>query len=354
MTADAVGGVFTYAVTLAAELARAGRRVHLATMGPGPREEQRERALAVPGLVLHEAHFDLEWMAEPWADVARAGRWLLELERDVGPDVVHLNGYAHGAIAFRAPTVVVAHSCVLSWWRAVLGERAPSRYDRYREVVRAGLRGADMVVAISSAMRTCLERHYGAVPDAAIVYNGAPRAVDPPGRTGKEPFILSCGRIWDRAQNIESLARVAARVPWPVRVAGWDWDTYGEVESLGWLGRAELEAVMDRAAIFALPALYEPFGLSALEAAQRGAALVLGDIPSQREIWVDAAIFVDPADDQALADSVTALAEEPELRAELAERARARASLYPAAKLGAGMLEVYRAAARRRRESACA
>ena len=34
-----------------------------------------------------------------------------------------------------------------------------------------------------------------------------------------------------------------------------------------------------------LPARYEPFGLSILEAALSGCALVLGDLPSLRELW---------------------------------------------------------------------
>src|SRR5690242_16689045 len=92
MTTDTVGGVFTYSVTLADELARMGTVVHLAAMGPPLREEQRARALAVAGLVLHEGKFDLEWMDHPWADVARATDWLLEMERDVQPEIVHLNG----------------------------------------------------------------------------------------------------------------------------------------------------------------------------------------------------------------------------------------------------------------------
>ena len=54
---------------------------------------------------------------------------------------------------------------------------------------------------------------------------------------------------------------------------------------------------MAEASIYALPARYEPFGLSALEAALSGCALVLGDIPSLREIWGPAAIYV-PADDK--------------------------------------------------------
>lgn len=352
MTTDAVGGVFTYSVDLATELARSGVCVHLATMGPPPNPDQRARALAVPRLVLHESTWALEWMDDPWDDVARAGEWLRDLERAIAPDVIHVNGYAHGALPFTAPVVLVAHSCVLSWWRAVFGEDAPGRYDPYRRAVRAGLCAADAVVAVSGAMRDALERHYGPIDRPEVIHDGAPpprdRAHD------KEPFVLSCGRVWDRAKNVEALARVAPRLPWEVKVAGWDSDAYPGVASLGWLGPSELGALMDRASIFALPARYEPFGLSPLEAALRGAALVLGDVPSLREVWGDAAVFVDPGSDDALAEAITRLSADAERRDELARLAGARASRYPIARTAHAMLGVYEAAAARRRERACA
>ncbi len=86
---------------------------------------------------------------------------------------------------------------------------------------------------------------------------------------------------------------------------------------------------MARTLVFAAPALYEPFGLAILEAAGSGMALVLGDIPTLRELWNDAAIFVDPADDAALAEAIARLHAEPELAAALGAAAQARAARYP-------------------------
>jgi hypothetical protein len=91
-------------------------------------------------------------MDEPWEDVAAAGRWLLGLEARFRPDIVHLNGYAHAALPFEAPVLVVGHSCVLSWWRAVKGVDAPPDWDRYRREVRAGLHAAGLVLAPTRAM----------------------------------------------------------------------------------------------------------------------------------------------------------------------------------------------------------
>jgi glycosyltransferase involved in cell wall biosynthesis len=332
MTADTVGGVWTHALDLAAALAERGVRVDLATMGAPVHPDQRRAAALVRGLRLFEGTHRLEWMDDPWAEVDAAGQWLLALERQLRPDVVHLNGYAHGALPWRAPSLVVGHSCVVSWWHAVHGEDPPARYDAYRERVRAGLLAASRVVAPSRAMAEALVFHYGLARTPRVIHNGIP-----PIRRGhqrKAPFVLAAGRLWDPAKNLAALADAAAHVPWPVRVAG---DAAGPdgapvrapgVEMLGRLPRNALAGWMDHAAIFAHPARYEPFGLAPLEAAAAGCALVLGDIPSLREVWGDAAAFVPPADADALARKLRDLIHEPARRTDLAIRARRRAATY--------------------------
>jgi len=173
MTADAVGGVWTYALGLSRALSELGVEVILATMGPRPGAAQRAAARAVPGLTLLESDYLLEWMDDPWSDVRQAGRWLLELASVYQPDIVHLNGYAHAPLPFRAPVVVVGHSCVLSWWQAVHGQPAPSRYAPYQAHTRAGLRAADAVVAPTAAMLAALSQHYGAFAHGLVIPNGS-------------------------------------------------------------------------------------------------------------------------------------------------------------------------------------
>src|SRR5574338_395033 len=122
--------------------ARRGVRTSLAVFTSGLPPSMRAQAWAVPGLQIFEGPFPLEWMERPWEDVRRAGQWLLSLARVLRPEVVHLNGYAHGALGWPAPVVVVAHGCVCSWWEAVHGVAAPPEWDRYRAEVRRGLQGA--------------------------------------------------------------------------------------------------------------------------------------------------------------------------------------------------------------------
>jgi glycogen synthase len=334
MTADAVGGVWTYALELSRGFSARGMRIALATMGPRPSPAQLREALAIRGLSLHESEFRLEWMEDPWDDVERAGEWLLSLERDLLPDVVHLNGYCHGALPFHAPVVVVGHSCVLSWFDAVKGEPAPGEYRKYGEAVKRGLQAASLVVAPSQAMLSALQRHYGPLGAARVIHNGRDPAKFHAAR--KEPFVLAAGRLWDEAKNLRALEAAAAGLPWPVRVAGYARHPDGGeihvrgIELLGAMAPQNLAAEMGRASIYALPALYEPFGLSVLEAALSGCALVLSAIPSLRELWAGAAEFVDPRDPRALVASLRRLIDDDDLRRRLAAAAFSRAATLSA------------------------
>ncbi|MGE3704921.1 MAG: glycosyltransferase, partial [Vicinamibacterales bacterium] len=90
-----------------------------------------------------------------------------------------------------------------------------------------------------------------------------------------------------------------------------------------------------------LPARYEPFGLSILEAARAGCALVLGDIPSLRENWTDAAVFVPPDDHDALAAAITRLIETPAERTRLGWRAGVRARRFTARRMADAYVAAY-------------
>lgn len=95
------------------------------------------------------------------------------------------------------------------------------------------------------------------------------------------------------------------------------------------------------AAIYALPALYEPFGLSVLEAALSGCALVLGDSASLREIWGDAAVFVPPDDKDAIAYAINSLIADSRRRQFLADKARDRALKFTSPRMALAYLQVY-------------
>jgi glycosyltransferase involved in cell wall biosynthesis len=314
-------------------------------MGGPLTSDQRQEAKRVRNLDLFESGYRLPWMEQPWDDVGAASDWLLHLANRVSPEVVHLNEPVYGALPWPVPTVVVGHSCVLSWWQAVWKAPAPIEWDRYRLEMRRGLTSADEVVAPTRWMLEQLRHHYG-VARGQVVQNGRdPERFSP---REKGSFVFAAGRLWDVAKNLQTLESAAAGLRWPVYVAGDAQAPDGEqgvtAEHLHLLGRLSSDALagwLRHAAIYAHPARYEPFGLAVLEAALAGCALVLGDVPTLRELWDGEAIFVPPDEPYRLRLAIEALIDDPSLRLALAMRARRHAGALTPRRMAYGYLAIY-------------
>ena len=333
MTADAVGGVWTYAMNLCSHIVRDGTEIALAVMGPRPTANQRAEASRIEGLTLLESDFELEWMPSVTGKrLAEAGQWLQSIEQSFKPDIVHLNGYAHADLPWRVPVLVTAHSCVASWWRSLHDEMPPQEWDAYRSRVAAGLDAADAIVAPTNWMLSQLQVIYGVLfRKTYVIHNFCPE-VDAGGP--KRDIICGGGRIWDPAKNFAVLDAAAPSVRWPISVFG---ETEGPEGSsyrpshlclTGVQPRSAVSETLSSTSIFAHPSFYEPFGLCVLEAAWHRCALVLADIPSLQELWEDAALFAAPRDATAWANCFNILIENPSLRAEYGKRAARQATRY--------------------------
>jgi glycosyltransferase involved in cell wall biosynthesis len=346
MTADPIGGVWNYALELCTALRPLRVQVALATLGRELTPNQRQQVATLPNVTLYESAYRLEWMPEPWEDLERAGEWLLRIERETRPDVIHLNHLVHADLPWMSPVVSVGHSCVLSWWAAVRREAIPAEWSTYRRRVTSSLRAARYVVAPSQAMLTELERHYGPFHETAVIHNARNGRLFTAGH--KERMVLCAGRLWDGAKNVAALAAVAPRIAAPVFLAGETLDPQGKrveppgMSLLGSLDHQELAIWYRKAGIYALPARYEPFGLTALEAALSGCALVLGDIDSLREVWGAAARYVAPDDHAGLRDTLNELLLNDSVRNRLAARAMARARLFTPARCARQYADLYR------------
>jgi glycosyltransferase involved in cell wall biosynthesis len=197
-----------------------------------------------------------------------------------------------------------------------------------------------------------LERFYGRFSTHGSVYNCRRPSDFLPGL--KAPLIMSAGRLWDEAKNISILNAIAADLPWPVYIAGERKHpeggrcAFGGLRMLGKLSTKRLALWLGRTSIYVLPAKYEPFGLSALEAALAGCALVMGDIPTLREVWGDAGVYVHPDRPDLLLDALLALIRHPEEIPILAAKARARALQFNPERMAREYMGMYRVMIARR------
>ena len=351
ITTDTVGGVWDHTVTLARQFDAAGHQVLMAVVGE-PRDERLARVPA--GVQVVSRPYRLEWMQGAEADVAAAGDWLRELAGLWGADVAHLNQLAYAAAGFPCPVVTAVHSDVLSWWEHIHGAPAPMpEWAPYARWVRAGLDASDAVVTPTHYQASLLHRHFGARP-TRVIHNGIEVPADEPSAPS-EDLVLCVGRAWDRGKGVDVLDEAVGLIgesfghfP-PVHVLGETAAPHGETFTArnlavhGRVERAEVDAWMRRATVYAGPSRYEPFGLAPLEAALHGCALVLSDIGTFRELWSGCAEFVPPGDAWALSDALRRVVDAPARRRQLAEGARKRAlRRYTAPRMAEEYLALYR------------
>ena len=345
VTADSVGGVWTYAADLASGLIRAGIDVTLAVLGPAPTPAQRE--MVAPSVAVIETGWALDWLADDAEMLSATGAGLAGLAARIGADLVHLNSPLFAAVArFDVAVVGACHSCLATWWDDVKGGEMPATFRWRTDLLAAGYAACDALIAPSCAFAAATSARYGVRP--RVVQNGrspGARAYLP---SCKQPFVLTAGRLWDDGKNVVALDAAAARMHGRVRAAGLMRSAENAspacdaLDLLGALGDNELSATMNHASVFASLALYEPFGLSVLEAAQSGCALVLSDIPTFRELWSDAAIFVDPDDIPGTAATLDGLLDDAAEAARYGGLAAERSRQYSASAMVRNTLLVYR------------
>lgn len=290
-------------------------------------------------------------------------------------DLVHCHTwYTHlgGLLVQKAnsiPLVITVHSLepLRPWKREQLG----GGYDLSSWVERTALESADAIVAVSRGTREDVLRHFAVDPERVrIIHNGidaeffAPDpATDALARHGidhGQPYVLFVGRI-TRQKGIVHLVRAIRQLDPGIGVvlaagqpdtpelaaeveAGVE-DARRERPNVVWipemLSREEIRQLYSHAAIFVCPSVYEPFGITNLEAMaceRPVVATAVGGIP---EVVVDGETGLlvpvefrsddpmTPADPEQLtsdlAAAINGLMADPERRAAMGRAGRGRA-----------------------------
>lgn len=117
----------------------------------------------------------------------------------------------------------------------------------------------------------------------------------------------------------------------------------GGVRFLGFVPGTDLPALYGGALAFVYPSLIEGFGLPVLEAMAAGAVVITSNVSSLPEAAGDAALLVDPRDEDAIGAALVRAAGDDALRAELRVRGQARAATFTWSRTARQTLDVYHA-----------
>ncbi|HHS97987.1 MAG TPA: glycosyltransferase family 1 protein [Chloroflexi bacterium] len=243
---------------------------------------------------------------------------------------------------------------------------------RYLEsVVPRSVARADRVLADSEATRADLIRLLGVPPEKVeVLYSGVDPRFRPepePGERerlrarygiGDQPYILSVGTLQPR-KNFVRLIRAFARLrSAPLRLAprlliaggrGWLYEEVLEeaerrgdrVRLLGFVDDADLPALYRNARLFVFPSFYEGFGLPVLEAMACGVPVVCSSASSLPEVAGDAALLVDPHDEEGLAAAMERALADETLRAEMRARGLQQAARFTWDRAARQLLSVF-------------
>lgn len=227
---------------------------------------------------------------------------------------------------------------------------SPEFRTRFAAQARAAVQGADLIIAVSAFTASQVESLLN-VPASRlrVVHHGiVPRLLPD---LAREKIVLCVGAIQTR-KNQAGLIRAFEAMPadWRLVLAGSS--GYGSeeilrhvsarVEVTGYITETELARWYARASIFAFPSLDEGFGMPVLEAMSAGIPVVTSNRSALPEVAGDAAILVNPEDEEELAGALVSLAENEKRRETIAALGKEHCVRFCWAEAVRRTLEVYR------------
>jgi alpha-1,3-rhamnosyl/mannosyltransferase len=219
---------------------------------------------------------------------------------------------------------------------------------RRRWLTRRAAARASVIFTDSAFSRAEIEAHLKADPSRVRVIppGVASRARSTAAPAAREPIVLFVGSLFNRRRLpdlIAAFARLAPRAPgsrlvivgddrtWPrqdLRAVAAAHGVTDRVELLRYVSDEALSALYARASVFAFLSEYEGFGLTPLEALSAGVPPVELDTPVAREVYRDAAVFVEGGDLDGTAESLLHLLQDRDRAAAIVARGRPVVARY--------------------------
>jgi glycosyltransferase involved in cell wall biosynthesis len=226
---------------------------------------------------------------------------------------------------------------------------------RFTAQARDAAARADAIIAVSEFTRRQVVDLLGVdASRVAVVHHGVPPLAYPP--VARQKLVLGVGAVQKRKNTARMVeAFEALDGDWKLALAGSLGYGSEEVRAridrspararislLGFVPADELAAWYARASIFAFPSLDEGFGMPVLEAMAAGTPVITSNRSSLPEVAGGAALLVDPMRTGSIVEGLRELAQNEDLREDLARRGRARAALFTWDKAVRETWEVYR------------
>jgi glycosyltransferase involved in cell wall biosynthesis len=279
---------------------------------------------------------------------------------------------------YRRPSVITVHDLSIyahpEWFP---GELPGSQTFSTRITVPRSVEAARRIIAVSESTKQDIERVFGVsaeridvVPEGSEEVAAGGDAEDRLAKYHLRPgdYVFFVGTLEPRKNlptAIRAFVRAASREWLPKSTVfaiagahGWKYEGILEaiavanerlgserVRLLGYLSQRDKVAVMGEARAFLFPSHYEGFGLPLVEAMRLGTPVITSNVSSMPEVCGDAAILVEPEDEERMAVALRDIFGDSALAAAMRAKGRERGELFTWERAARETLEVYRQAA---------
>lgn len=295
--APAIGGIERHVEMLARGLTRRGLDIEVITTDPTGQLPPIETLDGVLVRRFPTIHRDSVYFVAPGLSV-----WLLQNAHRF--EMLHAHCYASALPAqVAAISLLRKVPFVMSTYYHGTGHSLVRRalHIPYRPIGGWALHRASRVLCVSGAERELLQKDFGPRISTIVVPCGIDPgellAVSPPARSASEVLVLATARL-DHYKQVDRLVAAVPHLPrqYSVVVVG-DGPARPQIERLverlgvcdrvrllGHVSRDRLLALYRSANVFVSMSRHESFGLTVLEAAVAGAAVVASDIAAHAEV----------------------------------------------------------------------
>jgi glycosyltransferase involved in cell wall biosynthesis len=252
--------------------------------------------------------------------------WLRQAVGRERPDVFFAPAYT-APLGIACPFAVTIHDLSFvahpEWFRLREGLRR-------RWLTTRAAEGASVVFTVSDFSRREIEHHLGVARTRIVVIpQGFTRPRPVPVTRPLAPYVLFVGSLFNRrrlpdliaafARATHDMARtrlviVGDNRTWPredLPAVAASYSVAGRVVFRAYVAEEELAALYAGASVFAFLSEYEGFGLTPLEALAAGVPILVLDTAVAREVYGDAATYVEPEDVEGAATELRRLLREP-------------------------------------------
>lgn len=220
----------------------------------------------------------------------------------------------------------------------------PEFRERFQKQAREAAQRADLILCVSRFTASQVEEILRLPASRLRVAPHGVRLPEALHEEEREPLILHVGAVQKRKNLVRLVGAFerAAPPPWRLVLAGGGGYGAEQVQArisrspaaerirwTGWLPDAEMERLYRRASVFAFPSLDEGFGIPVLEAMAHGVPVLSSTRGALPEVCGDAALLVDPFQEEGIAQALEALIRDSALRTRLVRAGRARAAAFP-------------------------